>query len=109
MTAPNRAVAEEIADRLVQEGLIACANISADITSIYRWQSAVERAQEILVIMKTTEAQAAHVVTRVRELHPYDVPEVLFLPVITGYGAYMTWVQVSVVTPQDTKDDAEKH
>jgi periplasmic divalent cation tolerance protein len=108
MTAPNRAVAEEIADRLVQEGLIACANIAADVTSVYRWQGAIERADEILVIMKTTDGQAGRVVTRVRELHPYDVPEVLFLPVTTGDHAYMSWVQESVVSPQDTKDDAER-
>jgi periplasmic divalent cation tolerance protein len=108
MTAPSRAVAEAIADRLVQEGLIACANIAADVTSIYRWQGAVERASEILVIMKTTDGQAGRVVRRVRELHPYDVPEVLFLPVATGNHAYLSWVQESVAAPLDTKDDAEK-
>jgi periplasmic divalent cation tolerance protein len=55
--------------------------------------------------MKTTDAQAAGVLARVRELHPYDVPEVLFLPVTIGFDAYMTWVRDSVVSTQDSKDD----
>jgi periplasmic divalent cation tolerance protein len=101
VTTPDRATAEQIADKLVNEQLIACANLAAEVTSIYRWQGAVERAAEILIIMKTTAAQAEQVVARVRELHPYDVPEVLFLPVTIGYDAYMQWVRDSV-RPQDT-------
>ena len=108
MTAPDRETADRIADQLVQERLIACANLSVDISSVYRWQGAVERAAEILVIMKTTVAQAERVIERVRELHPYDVPEVIFLPVTTGYDAYMEWVRASVL-PQDTFDAAKKN
>jgi periplasmic divalent cation tolerance protein len=103
LTAPDRARAEEIVDHLVREGLIACGNIALNVASIYRWQGAVERADEILVIMKTTESQAARVVARVRDLHPYEVPEVLFLPVTVGYEAYIQWVREAVVSPQDTE------
>jgi periplasmic divalent cation tolerance protein len=98
MTTPDRATAESIVNSLVGESLIACGNISAAVTSVYRWQGSIERADEQLVIMKTTEALAARVVARVRELHPYDVPEVLFLPVTTGYDAYVNWVRESVVS-----------
>jgi periplasmic divalent cation tolerance protein len=107
MTAPDHATADRIVNQLVQERLIACGNLSADVASIYRWQGEIERAAEILVIMKTTAAQAERVVERVRELHPYDVPEVLFLPVPIGNGAYMQWVRDSVLS-QDTDDDAKK-
>jgi periplasmic divalent cation tolerance protein len=103
MTTPDRSSAEQIVDHLVQEGLIACGNISVGVSSIYRWQGAVERADEILVIMKTTESQAAKVIARVRELHPYDVPEVLFLPVTIGHDTYMQWVRESAVSPQETE------
>ena len=106
MTAPDRATADRIVDQLVQERLIACGNLSSDVASIYRWQGAIERAAEILVIMKTTAARAGQVTERVRELHPYDVPEVLFLPVSIGNDAYMQWVRDCV--SQDTDDDAKK-
>lgn len=103
MTTPDRATAEEIVDRLVKEELIACGNISVGVASIYRWQGAVARADEVLVIMKTTELQAARVIARVRELHPYEVPEVLFFPVTIGSDAYVQWVRGSVRSPQDTE------
>jgi periplasmic divalent cation tolerance protein len=96
MTAPDQATAEKIVDALVQERLIACGNIANGVQSLYRWQGAVERADEILVILKTTEPAAAAVVARVRDLHPYEVPEVLFFPVTIGYPPYMQWVRDSV-------------
>ena len=108
MTAPDRAVAEEIVDQLVREQLIACGNLVSDVASIYRWQGTVERAAEILIIMKTTVAQAPQVIGRVRDLHPYDVPEVLFLPVIIGNDTYAQWVRDSVRSAQDTNDGAKK-
>ena len=103
MTTPDHATAEQIVETLVTEALIACGNISAPITSIYRWQGTVERAGEVLVIMKTTDAMTARVVARVRELHPYEVPEVLFLPVTTGFDAYAQWVRDSVLSSQDAE------
>jgi periplasmic divalent cation tolerance protein len=103
MTTPDRTTAEQIVDHLVREGLIACGNISAGVSSIYAWQGSIERADEVLVIMKTTEAQAAGVIARVRDLHPYDVPEVLFFPVTIGNDAYVQWVRDSVVPPQETE------
>ena len=108
MTAPDRAVADEIVDQLVRERLIACGNLVTDIASIYRWQGAIERAAEILIIMKTTVAQAPQVIRRVRDLHPYDVPEVLFLPVIMSNDTYAQWVRDSVRSAQDTDDGAKK-
>lgn len=96
MTAPDQATAEKIVDTLVQEQLIACGNIAAGVRSIYRWQGAMERADEILVILKTTEQAATAVTDRIRDLHPYEIPEVLFFPVTIGYQGYMQWVRDSV-------------
>jgi periplasmic divalent cation tolerance protein len=105
ITTPDRDLAESIVDRLVGERLIACGNISASVTSIYRWQGAVERADEVLIIMKTTEALTTRVTERVRELHSYEVPEVLFFPVTDGNAAYVQWVRDSVMSAQDIEDD----
>jgi periplasmic divalent cation tolerance protein len=104
-TTPDRDLAESIVDRLVGERLIACGNISARVTSIYRWQGEIERTDEVLVIMKTTEPLAARVTERVRELHSYEVPEVLFFPVTNGNAAYVLWVRDSVKSAQEIEDD----
>lgn len=97
VTAPDEAVAATIVETLLQEKLIACGNIAAGIRSHYRWQGKLERADEILIILKTTAQAADQVVARVRDLHPYDVPEVLFFPVTSGYEPYMQWVRDNVV------------
>ncbi|HEX6559536.1 MAG TPA: divalent-cation tolerance protein CutA [Longimicrobiales bacterium] len=96
MTAPSAESAEAITRTLVEEHLIACGNITMPIASIYRWQGEIERASEVLVIMKTTEDAAADVIRRVSELHPYELPEVLSLPVDSGHARYIDWVQASV-------------
>lgn len=92
MTVPDAGVAEELVRKLVEEGLVACGNILPGVASIYRWEGKVERATEALVVFKTTAAGAARLETRVPELHPYDVPEVLVLPVESGHGAYLEWI-----------------
>jgi periplasmic divalent cation tolerance protein len=92
VTAPGQEVAESLVRRLVEEGLAACGNIVSGVTSIYRWQGAVERETESLIVLKTTAAAGARLVERVVELHPYDVPEVLVMPVDGGYGPYLDWV-----------------
>ncbi len=75
ITAPDEDCARAIARSLVEERLLACANIVPRITSIYRWEGAVEEASEALLIGKTTDARLAQLETRLSELHPYDVPE----------------------------------
>lgn len=96
VTAPDRAVAERIVRTLVEEGLVACGNILGGLISIYRWQGAVEEATEALIILKTTSASVAELIRRVPELHPYDVPEVLVIPVVSGHAPYLDWVAESV-------------
>lgn len=94
-TAPSAEVAEAIVNALVAERLIACGNITMPIKSIYRWQGEIERAAEVLVIMKTTVDRVERVTRRIVELHPYEVPEVLSLPVDGGHAPYLKWVEDS--------------
>ena len=96
MTAPDVEVAERLGRILVEERLIACANVVQDVISLYRWEGEVQRDSEALVIMKTTADALAALEARAVELHPYDVPEVLALPVVGGHGSYMDWVRAEV-------------
>lgn len=96
VTAPAQDVAERIVRALVEERLAACGNIVPGITSIYRWEGAIQQETEVLIVLKTTRACVARLIARVKDLHPYDVPEVLALPVTAGLEAYAAWVAANV-------------
>jgi periplasmic divalent cation tolerance protein len=81
-----------LARALVEAKLAACGNVVGPIRSIYRWQDAVHDAGEYLVLLKARRADLETLERRVRELHSYDVPEVLALPVVGGSAAYLAWV-----------------
>jgi periplasmic divalent cation tolerance protein len=100
VTAPDADVAESLANAVVGERLAACANLVPGVVSIYRWQGKVHRDDEILLVLKTTAERADALRSRLVELHPYDVPEVLVLAVEGGHEAYLAWVREQVeVTP----------
>lgn len=84
--------ADRIAEALVGERLVACVNLTG-VRSIYRWEGAVQRDEEVLAIIKTTRERIEAVKARLRELHPYQVPELLALPVADGLPAYLDWVR----------------
>ena len=92
VTAPDRAVAESIAAQLVHERLIACANVVHGVRSVYRWEGEVRKEDEVLLILKSTRAVLPGLERRIREIHPYEVPEVLALTVERGSEAYASWV-----------------
>lgn len=92
-TCPDAVTARRIARTLVEERLAACGNVVPGLTSIYRWQGAVETADECLLILKTREDRIPALAARLGALHPYDVPEVLALPVADGTGPYVAWVR----------------
>ena len=96
VTGPNESALIDLGRRLVEEGLIACINVVASVTSIYRWRGEVHQDPEALGVLKTTLGRADDVTRRVAELHPYDVPEILVLPVAAGSEAYVDWVRESV-------------
>ena len=96
VTGPDREQLVRLGRALVEERLIACLNVVDRVTSVYRWEGAVCEEAEALGILKTTASRSDAVEKRVRELHPYDVPEVLFLPVAAGSAPYLDWVSGQV-------------
>ncbi|MBR9989294.1 MAG: divalent-cation tolerance protein CutA [Gemmatimonadetes bacterium] len=96
VTAPSHDVAERLVTTIVDERLAACGNILPGVTSIYRWEGTVQRDTEVLILFKTTRAALSRLMTRVEDIHPYDVPEVLAVPVTAGLAAYAGWVVENV-------------
>lgn len=92
MTAPDADVARELVRRLVDERLAACGNIVGGLLSVYRWEGEVHEDPEVLVILKTHASVLDELLRRALELHPYDVPEALALPVMEGFPPYLDWV-----------------
>jgi len=91
-TAASVEVAERIARALVEEGLAACVNIVPGIRSLYRWQGKVCDDAEGLLIVKVAAARRSATLARLRELHPYEVPEGIALKVVDGLADYLAWV-----------------
>lgn len=102
VTAPSVAVAAELARALVEERLAACGNILPGVRSIYRWQGEVQDESEVLLLLKTVPARVPALTARVVALHPYDVPEVVTVPLDSGLDAYVTWVEESVSRAEET-------
>lgn len=98
-TCPDSATAANIAQALVEERLAACVNRLPGITSTYRWQGRVHDDAEILLLIKTTTARFDALRTRLVELHPYEVPELLALDVRDGLPAYLDWLVDETATP----------
>jgi periplasmic divalent cation tolerance protein len=95
-TLPGPEKAAEIARALVEERLAACVNLVPAVRSIYRWQGAISDDTETLAIIKTTAARYDELARRLVELHPYEVPEVIAIPVAAGHAAYLAWLGDSV-------------
>jgi periplasmic divalent cation tolerance protein len=97
--APDREVAGRIAEALVDKRLAACVNVLAGCTSVYRWQGEVERAEEIPMIIKTRAARYPEVEALIRHLHPYELPEIVAVPVTRGLPDYLQWVAEETAIP----------
>jgi periplasmic divalent cation tolerance protein len=95
-TAPRVEDAEFIARELVERRLAACVNVLPPISSIYRWRGEVERAEEVLMVVKTTEDRFEAVRDAIVKGHSHDVPEVLALEVKAGHAPYLAWLDESV-------------
>ncbi len=103
VTAPDRALAERLAEVLVTERLAACAQVGGPVASVYRWRGQVERAEEWVCRLKTTRDALPALARRVRALHPYELPEMLATPV-TGDAGYLDWVRAEVSPPDPDGD-----
>lgn len=107
ITAPNEGEAGRIAGKLVEERLCACVNIIPKIRSIYRWQGEICDESEVMMIAKTEAILSAALVRRVNELHSYEVPEIICIPIQTGSGKYLDWITASVDTPAEKDGEGE--
>ncbi len=92
ITFPMDADVRRFASTLVDEGCAACVNILGDVESVYRWQGRVEQARERQLIVKTQRARVDRLRRRVGDLHPYDTPELVVLPVVDGDPRYLAWI-----------------
>ena len=95
--------AERIAETLVRERLAACVNVIAGVTSIYVWKGELARDTESTLLIKTTRERMAALTARVREIHPYELPELIALPVHPSEGvtAYLDWVSAQTGAPTE--------
>jgi periplasmic divalent cation tolerance protein len=96
VTATSKPEAEKIIQKLLEEKLIACANITSPVTSHYHWKGKIEQAKEVLVLMKTRQDLFDIVAQRVKALHSYEAPEVVALPIVAGSKAYLDWLGTSL-------------
>jgi len=93
MTAPNREEAVKIVRTLLEEKLIACGNIMDPVSSFFWWQGKIEEEKEVLVLMKSHETLFKKLSKRVKELHSYDVPEIIAFPIVDGSPSYLDWMK----------------
>ena len=89
---PDRAAAEKLADSLIESRVAACVNILAPCRSVYRWKGAVQRDEEHPMLIKTTAERYPALEKALREGHPYELPEIIAVPIERGLPAYLDWV-----------------
>lgn len=95
-TTATKEDAQRIAAALVERRLAACVQVGGPITSCYRWQGAIETAEEWLCTIKTTRAAYEQVERAIRQLHPYDEPEIIAVPIVAGSAGYLQWLDRQV-------------
>lgn len=95
---PDAASARRLADHLIAERLAACVSILAPCTSVYRWQGAVDEAAEVPLLVKTTTERYAAAEAAIRAAHPYELPEIIAVPVTHGLPGYLAWVAVETTS-----------
>jgi periplasmic divalent cation tolerance protein len=91
-TLPDDAAAQRVATALIETRVAACVNILAPCQSVYRWDGKVESAPEVPLLIKTTTARYAALEQAIRDAHPYELPEIVAVPIARGLPAYLTWV-----------------
>jgi periplasmic divalent cation tolerance protein len=89
---PDRAAAEKLADALVAQQVAACVNILAPCRSVFRWKGAVQHDEEHPVLIKTTRERYPALEAAIRAVHPYELPEIIAVPIERGLPAYLDWV-----------------
>lgn len=95
-TVKNRAEAKRLGEKLVSEKLAACVSALPNVNSTYRWRGKLERARENLLLIKTSNEKLDRLIPRIKELHSYEVPEILVVPIELGLPEYLKWVEESL-------------
>lgn len=98
-TFPTREEALQVAKTLLEEKLIACANVVDGATSIFAWQGEVQQQREAIMFAKTTTEKTQAVFARVQALHPYELPSIVTLPIDGGFAPFLQWVEESLSSP----------
>jgi len=94
-TFPDPAFAKNIAERLVNEKLAACVNVITGVQSIFRWQGKIDNANENILVIKTKDSLYDELEVRIKELHPYELPEIISVPIDKGLNKYLDWISES--------------
>ena len=98
---PDEVTAYTIARKVVEGKLAACVNVLPAVRSIYRWEGKMEEATEVTMLVKSTRSRYAELEAAIRDAHPYDVPEIIALPVAAGLPAYLNWVDLETKKDMD--------
>ncbi len=104
ITAASNNEAKKIGHILIEENLIACCNIVQSVESIFRWQGKLHSEQEVLMLCKTREELFGTIEKRVRQLHSYEVPEIIAMPITQGSEDYLNWIVKETKPDQETRD-----
>lgn len=96
ITVPTEKEAQKISDKLLQEKLVACVNIIKEVNSFFWWKNKIESANEILLVVKTQSKFFDDIVNAVKQLHSYDVPEIIAVPIINANKDYLDWIKENV-------------
>ncbi len=95
-TFPDMDSAQQLAERLINQQLAACVNILPSMTSIYCWQGKLEHGQEHQLLIKTEQNRTQDVQNAIERLHPYELPEIIVVPIVDGHKPYLNWISESV-------------
>lgn len=95
-TAPNETIANEIAYYLINAKLAACVNLIPQVKSIYHWKNEIIEDNEILMMIKSEKSKQQELIDTLVEIHPYDTPEVIIIPIENGFKGYLNWIHTSL-------------
>lgn len=101
-TCPNKDSATAVANTLVSKRLAACVNILPGLTSVYHWQGNIESSEECLLIIKSTQKVYPEIESAIRQTHPYELPEIVAVPIEKGLEDYLAWIEQNVLPHNNT-------
>jgi periplasmic divalent cation tolerance protein len=94
-TCPDDEVAADLSTRLVEQGLAACINRFPGLTSVYKWEGEMKSGTEVQLVIKTSAMAVDKLIEELQRLHPYELPEIIAVPITAGYGPYLDWIRKS--------------